>query len=61
MGLDIGRNSIKMIQLVIDGGQISVLAAEEIRIDAAVREDEQARRNFVVSAMKRMLERGNFQ
>jgi len=50
-----------MIQLVIDGGQISVLAAEEIRVDAAVRENEQARRNFAVSAMKRMLERGNFQ
>ena len=61
IGLDIGHNSIKMIQLAIDGRQISVLAADEIRIDAAVKEDEQAGRNFAVSAMKRMLDRGNFQ
>ena len=61
IGLDIGHNSIKMIQLAIDGRQISVLAADEIRIDAAVKEDEQAGRDFAVSAIKRMLERGNFQ
>jgi len=61
IGLDIGHNSIKMIQLANNGEQISVLAADEIRIDAAVKEDEQAGRNFAVSAMKRMLERGNFQ
>ena len=61
IGLDMGHNSIKMIQLAINGEQVSVLAADEIRIDAAVKEDEQARRDFVVSAIKRMLERGNFQ
>ncbi len=61
IGLDIGHNSIKMIQLAINGEQISVLAADKIRIDAAVKEDEQARRDFVVSAIKQMLERGNFQ
>ncbi len=61
IGLDIGHNSIKMIQLAIDGEQISVLGADEIRVDAAVRENEQARRSFAVSAMKRMLGRGNFQ
>lgn len=61
IGLDIGHNSIKMIQLAINGEQICVLAADEIRLDAAAKEDEQARRDFAVSAMKQMLERGNFQ
>ena len=61
IGLDIGHNSIKMIQLAINGEQISVLAADEIRIDEAVKEDNQARKNFVVSAIEQMLERGNFQ
>ena len=40
IGLDIGHNSIKMIQLAIYGEQISVLAADEIRIDEAVKEVE---------------------
>ena len=61
IGLDIGHSSIKMIQLAIDGRKISVLAADEIRIDATVKEDEQAGRIFAVSAIKRMLDRGSFQ
>jgi type IV pilus assembly protein PilM len=61
IGLDIGHNSIKMIQLAINGEQISVLAADETRIDSSVNGDEQARRNFAISAIERMLDRGNFQ
>jgi len=60
IGLDIGHSSIKAIQLVVNGGQISVFAADETRIDPGVNSDEQARRSFVVSAIKRMLAQGNF-
>jgi len=61
IGLDIGHHSIKMIQLDIDDEQISVVAADEIRIDASVNSDEQSRRSFIVSAIKRMLTSGSFQ
>ena len=58
--MDIGHNSIKAIQLVVNGGQMSVFAADETRIEPGVNSDEQARRSFVVSAIKRMLAQGNF-
>ncbi|MHC4120022.1 MAG: pilus assembly protein PilM [Planctomycetota bacterium] len=61
IGLDIGHNSIKMIQLAINGEQISVLAADETRIDSSLNGDEQARRSFAVSAIEQMLERSDFQ
>jgi type IV pilus assembly protein PilM len=61
IGLDIGHNSIKMIQLLIDDEQISVIAADETRIDADINNDEQSRRSFVVSALKRMLANSSFQ
>jgi type IV pilus assembly protein PilM len=60
IGLDIGHNSIKMIQLDIDDEQISVIAADETRIDAAINSDEQSRRDFIVSAVKRMLASNSF-
>ena len=60
IGLDIGHNSIKMIQLVINGGRISVLAADKVRIDAAINGDAEQRREFVTSAIKQMLAEGNF-
>ena len=55
IGLDIGHNSIKMIQLLVNGEQISVLAASETRIETGINGDEQARRSFVISAIKHML------
>ena len=61
IGLDIGHNSIKMIQLLIDDEQISVIAADETRIDAGINGDEQSRRSFIVLAIKRMLANGGFQ
>jgi Tfp pilus assembly PilM family ATPase len=61
IGLDIGHNSIKMIQLVINDEQISVVAADETRIDASMNGEEQARRSFIISAIKRMLANGGFQ
>ena len=60
IGLDIGHNSIKMIQLVINGEQIAVLAADEARIESDINCDEQARRDYIVSSIKEMLARGNF-
>ncbi|UCF16109.1 MAG: pilus assembly protein PilM [Phycisphaerales bacterium] len=61
IGLDIGHNSIKMLQLAINGEQVSVVAADEVRIDSGINPDEQVGRQFVVSAIKQMLVRGNFQ
>jgi len=49
-----------MIQLVINGEQISIHAADEIRIDPDMNGDGQARRSFIVSAIKRMLTTNNF-
>ncbi|MFB0554893.1 MAG: pilus assembly protein PilM [Phycisphaerae bacterium] len=60
IGLDIGHNSIKMIQLLMDKEQISVIAAEKARIDSGINGDGQKRRSFIISAIRRMLEKGNF-
>lgn len=60
IGLDMGHNSIRMIQLVINGERISVFAADEIRIDPDANGDGQARRSFIISAIKRMLAKNNF-
>ena len=60
IGLDIGHNSIKMIQLLVNEEQLSVIAADETRIDADINSDEQSRRSFIISAIKRMLANGGF-
>lgn len=60
IGLDIGHGSIRMIQLLVDDGQISVYAADETRIGTDPNGDEQARRHAIISAIKRILAKGNF-
>jgi len=60
IGLDIGHNSVKMIQLVGNGGQMRVLAADKVRVDPGIDGDGEERRSFVISAIKRMLAEGNF-
>jgi type IV pilus assembly protein PilM len=60
IGLDIGYNFIKMIQLAIDTGQTSVLAADKIQIDPGVNDNEQRRRDFVVSSIRNTLAEGNY-
>ncbi|UCF00058.1 MAG: pilus assembly protein PilM [Planctomycetota bacterium] len=60
IGLDIGHNSIKMIQLGINGGRISVLAADKVRLDANINSDGEERKSFIVSKIKQMLSEGNF-
>jgi len=60
IGLDIGHNSIKMIQLEINGGHIRVLAADKVCIDPRINSDAEQRRSFTVSMIKQMLAEGNF-
>ena len=59
IGLDIGHNSIKMIQLMVNGEQLSVIAVRKARIDHGI-SDEQEKSRFIVSAIKRMLTEGHF-
>lgn len=60
IGLDIGHNSIKMIQLAVNEGHISILAADKAHIDAGINSDGEERRSFVISTIKQMLTEGNF-
>jgi type IV pilus assembly protein PilM len=60
IGLDIGYDSIKMIQLAINGGHISVLAADKVRVDPRINGDAEERRRFIVSAVKQMMAGGSF-
>ena len=60
IGLDIGHNYIRMIQLTVNDGRIGVLAADKVRIDSSINGDVDKRRSFVVSTIKRMLEEGDF-
>lgn len=59
IGLDIGHNSIKMIQLLANGEQLSVIAAQKTRIDHGIN-DEREKFMFIVSAIKQMLAEGRF-
>jgi len=61
IGLDIGHNSIKMLQLAVNGEQTSVVAADEISLEPDANPDEQTRQQSVVSAIRQMLGRGSFQ
>lgn len=60
IGLDLGSNSIKMIQLAKDQTGIRVVAAEKVRLDGLELNDE-AKRQFIISEIKKILERGSFQ
>lgn len=61
IGLDIGHSSIKMIQLAFNGEQPIVHAADTIRLASGINGDVEKRRAFIVSCIKQMLARGNFQ
>jgi len=60
IGLDIGHNCLKAIQLVAGSGHISVLAADKVHISPDINGDSSARRTFVISVLKRMQAEGNF-
>ena len=59
IGLDIGHNSIKMIQLMVNGEQSSVMAAQKAHIDHNI-SDEEEKSKFIISAIKQMLKEGKF-
>jgi len=48
-----------MIQLMVNGEQLSVIAVRKARIDHGI-SDEQEKSRFIVSAIKRMLTEGHF-
>ena len=60
IGLDIGHNSIRMIQLAIHDDKMAVHAAEEARIELDKKEDEQAWRSMVSATVKRLYTKGGF-
>ena len=60
IGLDIGHNSIKMIQLMVSSGHASVLAADETRVDPRINSDAEEKKSFIVEAVKQMLAENNF-
>ena len=61
IGLDIGHNSIKMIQLEANAERIRVLGAESVHIDSSANAEDKQRRDFIVTALKQMLADGTFQ
>ena len=60
IGLDIGHSFIKMIQLSIHEGHISILAAEKVRTETGPDTDPDERRKVIVSTINRMFSEGNF-
>ncbi|MHC4571246.1 MAG: pilus assembly protein PilM [Planctomycetota bacterium] len=60
IGLDIGHSSIKMIQLAVNEGHISIIAADKARVDTSINDDGEERRGFIISTIKQMLAAGNF-
>lgn len=61
IGLDIGCNSIKMLQLESNGEKTSVLSADEAQLAFEIVDDQQAARQATITAIKEMLARGRFQ
>jgi len=55
IGMDIGHNSLKMVQLIIDEDHIKVLAARRAVLDIAPADDGQARERAVIAAIRRLL------
>jgi len=60
IGLDIGPNDIRMIQLADNDENIYVVAAEKVRLDPDLGDDDKKRREFIVSAVKEILAKSNF-
>lgn len=58
IGLDIGFNSIKMIQMAQDQGKLGIYAADRAIFKPELSDDK--RREFTVSTIKGMMAKGNF-
>ena len=60
IGLDIGNSSIRMIQLAKTADRIKVLDAQQRFIPAEIREDSQAKSEFIAKAISEMYACGRF-
>jgi len=60
IGLDIGHSSIKMMQLAPNGGHMGVLAAKKVCIDPGLGHDGKQRNDFIVAAIKDIVENCGF-
>ncbi|MFH1616114.1 MAG: pilus assembly protein PilM [Planctomycetota bacterium] len=60
IGLDIGHDSVKMVQLVFSRGRISVLAADKVAFDYSLRNGRNGQLAFASSAINSMLATGGF-
>lgn len=60
IGLDIGHDSIRMIQLETEGAKVHVLAAAKARIPEEVCGNEDSKRTFVIAQVREMLAGGYF-
>ena len=60
IGLDIGHDSVKMIQFVINDGCASIAAASKAVIDKDICGDKSKYQQFIVSLINNMLANGNF-
>ena len=49
-----------MIQLAFTGGGTKVIAADKIAIDTELNEDNEEKRKFIISAIRKSLDEGNF-
>ena len=60
IALDIGSNSVKMLQFTRNNGQISVAAADKIQCKPQLTDDPQQRKSFIVDSIQEMIRRGGF-
>ena len=60
IALDIGHNSIKMLQLAVEDGKIDVVATGMVYFDPGMSDDLNEKRSFIVSAIKKILAENNF-
>jgi type IV pilus assembly protein PilM len=60
IGLDIGHDFIKMIQLQINGETVKVIAADKTRIDPEIKDDPKAWKEFIISAVTDMMAHNKF-
>lgn len=60
IGLDIGADSVKMLQLETVGGEVSVRASGRWRVPQAAQQDPSQRRQLVIAAVRDMLRNGKF-
>ncbi|MGA2915084.1 MAG: pilus assembly protein PilM [Sedimentisphaerales bacterium] len=61
IGLDVGCNSVKMLQFESSGDRTSVISADEASINPEVWDDQQGAKDATITAIKEILARGHFQ